>query len=387
MDRLDSPFYFYDLDHFKSHLEFILSHLDNHIKLWYACKSNPLSAVLKVLRNLNFGIDVASAGELRQVLNTGIAPKNIIATGPAKSKKYFRHLLDHGLEVFVLESLNQAYWLNETAQESGKNPRVLLRIQLDWPQGTSVLGGGGVTPFGIEPSSWQKIDSSRISSLNIIGFHAFQWSNIIKLDQLRTIWWKTGEAIVNLSDAMGIVPMITDLGGGIGISYSDDTDSPDFREINALLCEFRKHFGFKTIWMELGRYLVGESGYYFTPIVDEKVVRGKRLLVTAGGINHMARPVLTGELFKASLFRKSDKEREEFTVHGPLCTALDNLGTFLLPRDSAPGDWIFFSAAGAYGLTESMPFFLCHDLPAEVVYYQGDMMIPRGVKTSSDWSV
>ena len=145
--------------------------------------------------------------------------------------------------------------------------------------------------------------------------------------------------------------------------------------------------GFKTIWPELGRYIVGESGHYFTQIVDKKTVRGKHLLITSGGINHMARPALTGESFPAQLFRESHARERKYTIHGPLCTALDKLGTFSLPEDAAPGDWIVFSAAGAYGLTESMPFFLGHDLPAEVISYKGDMMIPRTVKTNSDWSV
>ena len=101
----------------------------------------------------------------------------------------------------------------------------------------------------------------------------------------------------------------------------------------------------------------------------------------------MARPALTGESFPAQLFRESHVRDRKYTIHGPLCTALDKLGTFSLPEDAAPGDWIVFSAAGAYGLTESMPFFLGHDLPAEVISYKGDMMIPRTVKTNSDWSV
>ena len=79
IDRFDAPFFFYDLDGLKSHLEDMQKDLDPDIKLWYACKANPMSALIKVLRNLNFGLDIASSGELHQVLNTGVSPDNIIA--------------------------------------------------------------------------------------------------------------------------------------------------------------------------------------------------------------------------------------------------------------------------------------------------------------------
>ncbi|MBT4790815.1 MAG: PLP-dependent decarboxylase, partial [Halobacteriovoraceae bacterium] len=91
MHRFDAPFFFYDLDQLKEHLELMSKDLDPDIKLWYACKANPMSAILKVLRNLNFGIDIASPGELHQAMNSGISSKNILATGPGKSKAYLEH--------------------------------------------------------------------------------------------------------------------------------------------------------------------------------------------------------------------------------------------------------------------------------------------------------
>ena len=83
MKEFSSPFYFYDLDHLKARLEGIASALPPSVRLWYAVKANPLSAVLKVLRNLGFGMDVASRGELDQVLGAGVRADDVIATGQA----------------------------------------------------------------------------------------------------------------------------------------------------------------------------------------------------------------------------------------------------------------------------------------------------------------
>jgi diaminopimelate decarboxylase len=66
---------------------------------------------------------------------------------------------------------------------------------------------------------------------------------------------------------------------------------------------------------------------------------------------------------------------------------MDKLGVFDLPGDIAPGDWLVFSQTGAYGLTESMPFFLCHSLPGEAIMYKNHLMTPRSVKSSADWLI
>jgi diaminopimelate decarboxylase len=385
MERLDSSFYYYDLDKLEEHLTSMRDNKDPDLKLWYACKANPLSAILKLLRNLDFGLDVASKGELDQVLSSGILPKNILSTGPSKSRRYLKQLLLADVDVIVLESINQAYWLNSIAENLQKNPKVLLRVQLEWEEGKSVLGGNDITPFGIEPDQWKKMEPDKVSSLDIVGFHVFQWGNILEVDRLKKIWWKIAEKCNELSKDLGVPLQILDLGGGLGIPYTEDEPSVSWKEINNVLTEVKEKFNLSKIWMELGRYAVGESGMYFTQVIDRKSVRGIELLVTDGGINHMARPALTGQPFPCELFRKSKAKTSRFYVHGPLCTGLDKLGDFDLPNDIGPGDWLCFKQAGAYGFTESMPYFLCHNLPAEVVIYKGNMMCPRPIRQSAEW--
>ena len=386
--RLDSSFFYYDLDGLKDHLENLESLMDDNIKLWYACKANPMSAVLKVFRNCGFGIDVASKGELDQVIRSGVKPENILSTGPSKSRKYLRELLKEDVNIVVCESLNQVYWLNTIANEMGRKPDVLLRVQLEWDDdSSSVLGGNEITPFGEDESTWHKLDMSQTNNLNIIGLHAFQWGNILKTSELEKIWQSTATKAKDLAKKLNIKLDVLDLGGGIGIPYVEDQENVDFKKINLLLQQLKADFGFNNIWMELGRYAVGPYGSYMSQVIDRKTVRGKEILVLDGGINHIARPALTHQAFPCELFRKTDAQTTSYQINGPLCTAIDNLGTFELPNDIQPGDWLAFHQAGAYGFTESMPFFLCHNLAAEVIFYEGNMMIPRNPKKAEDWLV
>lgn len=385
--KVDHSFYFYDLDGLKEQLTQWQRILPEDITLWYACKANPLGAVLKVFRNHNFGIDIASLGELDQALASGIKPDRILATGPAKSKSYMQSLVTNDVGMVILESTNQAKWLNEVAMAEGKKVNVLLRVQLTWPEGESVLGGGQITPFGEDESTWENFKAEDFNHLNVLGLHIFQWGNILDLSHLNTLWNEIASRSVALAKKMNFDLKILDLGGGLGIPYKEGVNSISFYDVAQELFQLKKKFQLHRVYMELGRYAIGPYGHYLTRVIDRKTVRGKELLVLEGGINHLVRPAITNEPFPAELYRKSQAKTREFQVHGPLCTALDHLGDYELPEDTMPGDWLAFHQCGAYGFTESMPFFLCHTLAAEVIMYNGDMMIPRWPKPSTDWLV
>lgn len=391
-DFFDSSFYFYDLDELDKRLQEIQSHRYDGLKLWYATKANPLSSIIKIIKNNNFGIDVASQGELEQAFLQGFEGKNILSTGPSKSRKYLRSLIKHNIQTVVCESLNQVRWLNEAAIELGKTPDVLLRVQLDWDEGSSVLGGNEITPFGIEPDAWSTLTKEDYSHLNIRGFHVFQWGNILEVERLDQIWQKIAAQMQELASQLGVACDVLDLGGGLGIPYTNEEKPIPFKDVAQVLEQVQSKFQIKEIWMELGRYLVGECGYYLTQIIDSKDVRGKKVLVTDGGINHIARPALTNQPFPVHSLKfhndyehTKDVDLAEFTVHGPLCTALDKLGSFILPNDIDAGDWLVFYQAGAYGMTEAMPYFLCHNLPAEVILKNEKTQIIRPIETSAKW--
>lgn len=385
INRFQSSFYFYDLDLFESHLKSIKRNLHPDIKVWYATKANPLSEVLRILHENGFGADVASLGELQQARMAGFDAKNLIATGPAKTRHYLAALMQANVEAIIIESINQLKDLNEIAAKLGRKQNVLLRVQLDWNDDMkSVLGGAAITPFGIGVEYWEKIDLKEFKNISFQGLHCFQWGNILELNQLESIWVHTIEVCQKLSLEMGFELKIIDLGGGLGLSYTDNRQM-HFEEVQELLLKLKTKYGLNKIWLELGRFSIGKFGSYFTRIVDIKTVRGHDIIVTEGGINHMARPALVGESFPCEAFMNIDPENKKFAVHGPLCTALDKLGEYELPTTLKVGDWLRFNRTGAYGFSESMPHFLCHHLVGEAIVYQGELMVPRPPKANLEW--
>ena len=381
IQKFDSSFYFYDLDGFETHIRSIKAVLDPSVKIWYACKANPLSKILSILNDNGFGVDVASLGELHQAKTAGV--KNLIATGPAKTPKYLRTMMEANVSTIIVESIQQLRDLNEVAGTLGRKQDILLRLQLDWSGAhKSVLGGSAITPFGLHPQDWKKVNLLEYPNLTIKGLHCFQWGNILDPLELQKIWDETISQCVTFSNKMNIDLQVLDLGGGLGVSYSDDREL-SFSHVHEILLAMKKKYGLKEIWLELGRFSIAKFGSYFTRVVDVKDVRGKKIVVTEGGINHLARPALVNEAFPVSAMRESSNTT--YSLHGPLCTALDYLGDHSLPLDLKSGEWLHFKKTGAYGFTESMPYFLCHELCGEAYSYRGDVNTVRNPSSASGW--
>ncbi len=372
----DGSYFLYDLDSLSAHANILAS---GNAKLFFACKANPLSSLLSVLQSAGVSFDVASEGELRQILSIGVLGKDIIMTGPAKSEHLLRLALENKVNTFVIESPNQLNLLQQLASQYSYQPNILLRLQLQWDDSEkSVLGGNQITPFGVDLQTAREMLPQ--IKLPFLGFHVFQWGNILSLDKMRNIWQHTIKTCQALTKDFTVL----DVGGGLGIPYQ--SQQPLLWEpVNELIQELKQTYNIKEFWLEMGRYLTGPYGVYVTKVVDRKETYGKEILVLEGGINHIARPALVNESFPASLLRKSQSELKKFAIHGPLCTSLDFLGDHLLPNDIKIGDVVVFKQAGAYGFTEGMPFFLCHNLAGEAIYHNGKIKSVREPQMAQSW--
>ncbi|TWX71655.1 PLP-dependent decarboxylase [Colwellia sp. C1TZA3] len=375
-------FFLYDLDYLEQHLSVLMQ--QEVIKLWFAVKANPLSRVISTLAQQGFNFDVASQGELTQVLAQNVQADRVLNTGPAKSKRQMSAFLSQGVCTFVVESLNQLQWLNEAATELVCQPQVLLRVQLQWQEGEkNPLGGNEVTPFGLSCQEWQTIKVSHFPALNINGLHIFQWGNMLSNKRMFELWSQMVAPLLALADQLEMSLEVLDLGGGLGVDYLQTGQGLSWEQIVADLAKIKAQAGVSELWLELGRFAVAEMGYYVTSVVDRKQNFQHQQLVLAGGINHLIRPAITKQPFPVAMLRESAASPSYFDLHGPLCTSLDKLGTLAIANDVDVGDQLIFGLAGAYGFTESMPFFLCHQIAAEYVLQQGKIEQVRAAEPAA----
>lgn len=386
---IGSPFFFYDLEELESNLKNIKT---LPIKLWYAVKANPLSSIIETVSEQDISFDVASVGELDQVLKQNVNPENILHTGPAKSYDQICYFLEKGVRIFVLESTQQYIDLSKASKFYNIEANALLRVQLKWDNSseTNVLGGDSVTPFGLPPQAWKEYFNTNPDSnrhIDIIGLHCFQWGNITSSNKLFELWQTITQSLVALASEIEIDLQVIDLGGGLGIPYYNENEKLHIKDIKAALDKLKTEYHQVDFWLELGRYAVGECGIYATQIIDKKEVYDKTLLVLEGGSHHLIRPFVSKQAFPVFNLNRNDNSKNTMELHGPLCTSIDHLGSIDLPQTTKPNDTLVFKQVGAYGFTESMPFFLCHTLPAEVIYKNKQIKVIREAKKASEWLV
>ena len=272
-------YYVYQLDTLKTHLATLQQ--QDVIKLWFAVKANPLSKIIQTLDSEGFNFDVASTGELTQVLAQGIDPSRVLNTGPAKSKKQLAAFVKKGVRTFVVESLNQLNWLNEVMLEQAESsmndekPKVLLRVQLQWHEGEkNPLGGNSLTPFGLSVSEWQNIYVDNYPALDLCGLHIFQWGNMLSNEKMFSLWSQMITPLTDLANSIGMSLEVLDLGGGLGIDYLDEGQSLSWSQVIEDLAVIKEKSGVKELWLELGRFAVAECGYYVVPVIDRKMNYG-----------------------------------------------------------------------------------------------------------------
>lgn len=374
-----TPFYAYDRGLISARVAELRGALPTDVHLHYAIKANPMPAVVQHLATLVDGFDVASAGELKTVLDTPMPPAKISFAGPGKREPELRQSVAAGVVINV-ESPRELERIAAIAGAMNLRPRVALRVNPDFELKSSGMKmGGGAKQFGIDAEAVPAVLAAmRTLPVEFFGFHIFSGSQNLRAESITDAQQKT-LALANrlAADAPGPVRLLN-LGGGFGIPYFPGEQALDLAAVGAglaaLMPDARRDFPEAEFVVELGRYLVGEAGVYVARVIDRKESRGQVFLVTDGGLHqHLAAsgnfgqvirknyPVLVGNRVEA------DGPALPATAVGPLCTPLDVLGDRMDLGHAREGDLIVVLQSGAYGLSASPTAFLGHPAPVEVL--------------------
>lgn len=374
-----TPFFAYDRRLLTERVAQLRAALPPGIELSYAVKANPMPAVVHHLSGLVDGFDVASALELRTVLNTTIPPSLISFAGPGKTPAELRQAAAAGITVEI-ESATEARRLVEIGDELGIRCRAAIRVNPDFEiKGSGMRMGGGSQQFGIDaeqvPALLKELSTT---DLDVAGFHVFAGSQNLNADILAEAQRKTIDLVLRLAESMPSPVRYLNLGGGFGIPYFEKDAPLDLTAVGANLAELldtkiRVQWPAARVVIELGRYIVGECGVYVTRIVDRKESRGRTFLVVDGGLHHqLAASGNFGQVIRRNYpiaigNRMDETVTETASVVGKLCTPLDLLGDRATLPPADIGDLVVVFQAGAYGSTASPTAFLSQPEAAEVL--------------------
>lgn len=373
-----TPFYAYDRAALSARVQHVRSHLPPQVALHYSIKANPMPALVQHMAALVDGLDVASGGEMKVALDTGMASAKISFAGPCKSEAELAQALAAGVCVNI-ESEREIRLLAQLSQKSGIAASAVLRVNPDFELRSSGMKmGGGAKQFGIDAEQVPAMLALAASAgIDILGFQIFSGSQSLKADAIIEAQSQTVELALRLAgDALTPVRQLN-IGGGFGIPYFPGEQPLDLAPIGAHLHELQRQVAAKLpqahMAIELGRYLVGEAGVYVARVIDRKVSRGQVFLVTDGGLHHhLAASGNFGQVIRKNYpvavgSRMTAQPDTPAYVVGPLCTPLDLLADRMDLGHAEVGDLIVVFQSGAYGLSASPANFLSHPQAAEVL--------------------
>ena len=351
----------------------------------FAMKANSNLAILRLMASQGSGADIVSGGELFRALQAGIPPRKIVFAGVGKSREELAYALDADVLLFNVESPAELHALNEVARGKGLRARVALRVNPDIDPKTHPYISTGLkkSKFGIsaDRAVEEFTHAASLSNVEVIGVHAHIGSQLTQVSPFVESLNKVLGLIETLK-TRGIPIRYLNIGGGLGITYSDETP-PHPREFADAITPLLREAQCEII-MEPGRVIAGNAGVLLTRVLYLKETGAKKFAVVDAAMNDLLRPSLYQAHHDILPVRRVPNASEEaYDVVGPICES----GDFLAQNRTLPtvkaGDLLAVMSAGAYGFTMASNYNSRPRVP-EILIKGGERFVIRERETFED---
>jgi diaminopimelate decarboxylase/L-glutamyl-[BtrI acyl-carrier protein] decarboxylase len=380
VSKFGSPLYLYDKNVMMKSVSDLLKSLPPSSKLLYSVKANPNPSILNFFSNHGVLFEVASEGELRHLLNSGICPQDIVFSGQAKSIEGISLAVKNDVRVINVESCREILDVVECCKKSDKKQSVMIRVNPKLENSSSKLKMGGVaSPYGIDEEQLECLFADfNYEFISVEGLFMYAGSQFFDEDTII----KNTEYLISLSNKIhrkfGLQIRMIDFGGGFGIPEDISEKPLNLKKLHSgLMTIFTRYIAemgwfraVKDAFFESGRFLVAKSCILITKIIDIKLSRGIKYVILDSGINNLGIKQYPYRTFEPiiNVLKNTDADLEEVVIVGPTCTPIDIVHSKAkLPKLSI-GDFLAIDDCGAYSAYFSPVFFCGHDMPAEVVY-------------------
>lgn len=321
----------------------------------YAVKANSNLGVLSVMAKMGSGFDIVSGGELARVIKAGGDPAKVVFSGVGKTPEEIAFALEQNILCFNVESPAELQRINDIAEKVGKQAPISIRINPDVDANTHpyISTGLKANKFGIERE--QALDiyklANQFSHLNIIGMDCHIGSQLTDIEPFVDALDRLLALIDELAQA-GITIHHLDVGGGLGVSYKDETPPNPDKYVEALMTRMKDRKEL-TLIFEPGRAIMANAGILLTKVEFLKQGAEKNFAIVDAAMNDLLRPSLYSAWQNILEVDQSlGREKACYDVVGPICETGDFLGK---ERELAiaPGDFLAVRSAGAYGFVMS----------------------------------
>ena len=351
--KYQTPLYVYDFDHITTQYERLKKEFNARKSLiCYAVKANSNLSLLKHIATLGGGFDCVSIGEVKRALLAGASNYKIIYSGVGKSDDEIRQALNLDILMINLESYAEMQRVELIAKELGKKARISVRVNPNVDPKTHPYISTGLhkNKFGVSITEARKIylHAHKSDNLDPIGIHCHIGSQLSDISPVIEAAQITSDLLRELR-AADINIKFFDIGGGIGIKYSDENEPNLYEYAQGVLAALKGQDA--TIVCEPGRFIVGNSGELITQVLYEKTNGDKRFVIVDAAMNDLLRP----SLYEAyhEIIALKDAEKSLCDVVGPICESGDFLAKDIELPKLEHGDILIIKSAGAYGYSMS----------------------------------
>jgi len=351
----------------------------------YAMKANSNIAILKLLAKEGSGADIVSGGELYRALKAGVPSNKMVFAGVGKSSEEIRYALKSDILMFNVESPEELQRINEVAQTMEVKARVALRINPDIDPQTHPYISTGLkkSKFGIAADQALKefALAHQLSHIDVVGVHCHIGSQLTQVspfvDAIKKVL-----SLIQALQSQGVKIRYMNIGGGLGITYSDETP-PHPKDLAAAISSLLQTTSCQII-MEPGRSIVGNAGILVTKVLYNKGGTDKEFVIVDAAMNDLLRP----SLYEAHhdiqpVFKDESAPVNTVDVVGPICESGDFLAKDRKMPQPQPGDLLAVMSAGAYGFTMASNYNSRPKTP-EVLVKEDKIMVIRERETYDD---
>jgi diaminopimelate decarboxylase len=318
----------------------------------YSVKANANLAVLGLFAAMGGGADIVSGGELYRARKAGIPANRIVYSGVGKTQAEIDYALREKILMFNIESSQELEAINQRAAAMNSKAKIALRVNPDVDPKTHPYISTGLrkNKFGIDiEQALTAYGRSRdLEHIEVLGIDCHIGSQLTEVSPFVEAL-KTLKSLIGRLEQMGIRIKYLDLGGGLGISYHEESP-PHPREYAQAVVEELRDLPC-TLILEPGRVIVGNAGLLLTQVLYTKKTQSKEFIIVDAGMNDLIRPSLYGSYHSIQPMEKKQRESRLMDVVGPICESSDFIARERDLPEMQPGEFLAIMSAGAYGFS------------------------------------
>lgn len=356
----------------------------------FAVKACSNLAILNLFARMGGGADIVSGGELFRALKAGIPGGRIIYSGVGKSERELAEALRAGVLMINLESPQELDRVRLVAASLGLRAPVAFRVNPDVDPKTHAYISTGLAKnkFGVpvDEALEEYRRAAAMPEIEVLGLSCHIGSQLTRVEPFIEALHKLKQFLARLT-AVGIRVRHLDLGGGLGITYGEETPPHPHDYARAIAAELTGRD--LTLILEPGRVLVGNGGVLVTEVQFTKQNLGtgerKNFVVVDAAMNDLARPSLYGAYHEIRRIREPAGEEGDVLVDvvGPICESGDFLAKERQLPPLVPGDLLAVMSSGAYGFSMASNYN-SRPRAAEVLVSGGGFQVIRARESYED---